>query len=91
MAPMPVAPPIAPPRRPWKTLARGAVWLLVVDIVALYAFFLLVGAVSPSGAVAASVVIGALTVAWLIRARLMGRHADEQRMIAARARERRGF
>jgi len=76
-------------RRARLELIWAAVWAVVGAIVVLYLFLLLVDAVNPDSAPAASIVVGVLALAWLGHA--------WRRLIAPRGhvsrpdRERRGF
>jgi hypothetical protein len=66
-------------------------WVLVLGLVCLFAFFVLMGALSPTQAVGVS--IGALVLAalWVAHAVWEARHRVGRDLAAIRARERRGF
>jgi uncharacterized membrane protein YdbT with pleckstrin-like domain len=72
-----------------RHMVYAAAWAIVGSIVVLYLFFVIVDAVNPDKAPAASIVVLVLAVAWLIHA--------WQRLLAPRGyvsrpdRERRGF
>jgi len=70
---------------------REAFWLAVICFVAMYAFFMVIGSISPSAASFATLVAGLLLVAYIVHAYLVSRHADARDPRAIRARERRGF
>jgi fatty acid desaturase len=66
-------------------------WVLVIAAVAMFAFFLLLGAFSPGQAVVLTVVLAGLAILWLAHAIWVSRHSDGRDPGARRARERRGF
>jgi uncharacterized membrane protein YhaH (DUF805 family) len=66
-------------------------WLLVIAVVAMFAFFFALGAFSPGQAVALTLVVIALALLWLAHAVWVARHSDGRDPNARRARERRGF
>jgi len=86
--PVPLRRPAGPLRWVVPTL-----FLLAIGLVCLYAGLVVIGAVDPVRAAGASAVIGALAVAWLVRAAWDRAHQFEQaRDPRQRAsRERRGF
>jgi membrane protein YdbS with pleckstrin-like domain len=65
-------------------------WLLVIAVVAMFAFFLVLGAVSPARATTVTLVVAALAVLWVADAVWRSRHGDGSDPRARRARERRG-
>ena len=66
-------------------------WLLVLGVVALFAFFAALGAFEVGDAVLATVVVVLLAALWLAHAVWVARHHDGRDMAAIRNRERRGF
>ncbi len=72
---------------------RGAFWTVAIAVIAGYAFFAVVGAFSLTDAVAATFLVGALALLWIVHAVIERRHHDaaqrDPRMRAAR--QRRGF
>jgi membrane protein implicated in regulation of membrane protease activity len=66
-------------------------WLLVLAVIALFAFFVALGAFSPGEVVGLTLAVAALAVLWLLHAIVQSRHRDERDPAAIRARERRGF
>ena len=71
--------------------AREAFWVAVISFVAMGAFFLVVGSVSPSTAAAAFIVLGCLLALYAWHAWYTGRHARGRDPREIAARERRGF
>jgi membrane protein YdbS with pleckstrin-like domain len=66
-------------------------WVLVLAIVVLFAFFLLLGAFTPSDGVTLTIVVAILAVLWIAHAVWDSRHRDPHDRSITRARERRGF
>jgi uncharacterized membrane protein YhaH (DUF805 family) len=66
-------------------------WLLVLAVVAMFAFFVALGAFKPSEVVGVTVAVAALAVLWVAHAVWVARHHDGRDPAAVRARERRGF
>lgn len=66
-------------------------WLLVLGVVAMFAFFAALGAFDVGEAVAATIVVAMLALAWLAHALWLARHDDGRNPAAIRDRERRGF
>jgi len=66
-------------------------WVLVLGVVALFAFFAALGAFSLGEALVATVAVVALAALWLAHAIWVHRHHHERDPAAIRARERRGF
>jgi fatty acid desaturase len=66
-------------------------WVLVIAVVAMFAFFILLGAFSPGQAVGLTVVLAVLAILWVGHAIWASRHSDGRDPGARRARERRGF
>ena len=70
---------------------REAFWLAVICVVAMFAFFMVIGSISPSAASFATLVAGLLLVAYVVHAYVASRHTNSRDPRAIRARERRGF
>jgi membrane associated rhomboid family serine protease len=70
---------------------REAFWLTIISIVAVYAFFMVIGSISPSTAAVATLIMGGLLVLYVVRAWHAGRTMDTRDPRIIRARERRGF
>jgi fatty acid desaturase len=66
-------------------------WILVLALIVLFAFFLALGAFSPSQGVGITVVVVVLAVLWVAHAVWESRHRDPHDRTLVRARERRGF
>lgn len=72
-------------------VVREAFWLAAICFVAMYAFFMVIGSISPSAASVATLVAGLLLVAYVVHAFIASRNADSRDPRMIRARERRGF
>lgn len=84
------------PRGPWRIPAvagavRTSFWVIALGLIALYVFFVVLGAFKPGEMVPVSVAVGVLCVLYLGHALLAGRHAGEHDPDMVRARERLGF
>ena len=66
-------------------------WILVLALVVLFAFFLALGAFSPSDGLTITIVVAVLAVLWVAHAVWDSRHRDPHDRSVIRARERRGF
>jgi uncharacterized membrane protein YhaH (DUF805 family) len=66
-------------------------WLLVLGVVALFAFFAALGAFEVGEAIGVTIAIVLLGVLWLGHAMWVARHHDGHDPASVRARERRGF
>lgn len=66
-------------------------WLLCLAVITMFAFFLVLGAISPGRAITATFIVAALAVLWVVHAVWQSRHGDGPDPDARRARERRGF
>jgi uncharacterized membrane protein YhaH (DUF805 family) len=66
-------------------------WLLVLGVVAIFAFFAALGAFEIGEAIGVTIAVVALAVLWLAHAMWVARHSDGRDPAAVRARERRGF
>ena len=77
------------PRGIWAVM-RESFWVLLISIVALFAFLLALGAYSPGDVLGLTVVMVVLFLLWVAHAMWVSRRAErDPRAIAAR--ERRGF
>lgn len=66
-------------------------WILVLAVIALFAFFVALGAFSPGEVVVLTVAVIALAILWILHAVWQSRHRETRDPAAIRARERRGF
>jgi len=66
-------------------------WVLVLAVVVLFAFFLVLGAFTPSDGTTLTIVVAVLAVLWVAHAVWAARHRDPHDRSITRARERRGF
>jgi uncharacterized membrane protein (DUF485 family) len=66
-------------------------WVFALGLICLFAFFVLLGALSPTQAVGVSLAVLALAVLWIAHALWEARHRGARDPAAIRARERRGF
>ena len=78
-------------RRRALQLISDAFFVLIIFIVALFAFFVALGALKPGEVIGLSVAIAALAVLWVVHAVWVSRHASGRDASTVRARERRGF
>ena len=72
--------------RLWETF-----WVLVLAVVVLFAFFLVLGAFTPSDGLTLTIIVAILAVLWVAHAVWDSRHRDPHDRAITRARERRGF
>ena len=81
------------PHRRSRILATlsATFWVLVLALVVLFAFFVALGAFSPSEVAGLTAVIVFLAVLWVAHAVWDSRHRDPHDRAIVRARERRGF
>jgi hypothetical protein len=70
---------------------REAFWVAVLGLVSLFAFFLVIGAVTPAQAGVATGVVAAMAVAYAWHAWHAARTVDARDPRVIQARERRGF
>ena len=77
-------------RRIWAVMSESF-WILLVAVVALFAFLLALGAYSPGEVVTLTIVMVVLFVLWVAHAAWASRRADRRDPRAIAARERRGF
>ena len=66
-------------------------WILILSVIVLFAFFVALGAFKPSEVVGLTLVVAGLTVIWIAQAMWESRHRDPHDRAIVRARERRGF
>jgi hypothetical protein len=66
-------------------------WVLVLAVLVLFAFFVALGAFSPTDVGGLSLAMAALAVVWVIHAVWVARHRTGRDVATTRARERRGF
>jgi len=66
-------------------------WLLVLAIVAMFAFFLALGAFKPGEVIGLTIAVAVLALLWIAHAVWAGRHHHDYDPSSIRARERRGF
>ena len=66
-------------------------WVLAIALVALFAFFVALGALAPDDVWGVTVVICLLALAWVAHAFWVERHSHGRDARSVRARERRGF
>jgi uncharacterized membrane protein YhaH (DUF805 family) len=66
-------------------------WLLVLAVVAMFAFFLALGAFKPGEILGVTIAVVVLAALWIAHAMWVARHHDGRDPSAVRARERRGF
>jgi fatty acid desaturase len=66
-------------------------WILVLAVIVLFAFFVALGAFKPGEVVGLTVAVGVLAVLWIAHAFWDSRHRDPHDRAIIRARERRGF
>jgi hypothetical protein len=76
-----------------RTLATlsDTLWVLVLAVVVLFAFFVALGAFSPGEVVGVTLAVAALAALWIVHAVWDSRHRDPRDPAMVRARERRGF
>jgi uncharacterized membrane protein (DUF485 family) len=77
-------------RRIWAVMSESF-WVLLVSLVALFAFLLALGAYSPGDVLGLTIVMVVLFVLWIAHAVWVTRRADKRDPRAIAARERRGF
>ena len=66
-------------------------WVLILATVALFAFFIALGAFKPGEVAGLTIAVGVLAVLWVAHAVWEARHRVGGDLDAVRARERRGF
>jgi hypothetical protein len=77
-------------RRIWTTMTESF-WVLLVSLVALFAFLIALGAYSPGEVIVLTIVMIVLFAVWVGHAMWVSRRADKRDPRAIQARERRGF
>jgi uncharacterized membrane protein (DUF485 family) len=78
-------------RRRTLQLLSDAFFVLIIFAVALFAFFVALGALKPGQVVGLSITIAVLAALWVAHAVWAARHAGGRDPASIRARERRGF
>ena len=78
-------------RRRTLKLLSDAFFVLIIFAVALFAFFVALGAFKPGQVVGLSVTIAVLAALWVVHAVWVARHTSGRDRASIRARERRGF
>jgi hypothetical protein len=78
-------------RRTLLQVLSDTFFLLIIGVVAMFAFFVALGALKPGEVVGLSVVVVVLFALWIAHAVWVSRHSDGRDPAAVRARERRGF
>jgi 4-hydroxybenzoate polyprenyltransferase len=76
-----------------RTLATlfDTLWILVLAVVVLFAFFVALGAFSPGEVAGLTLAVIVLALLWIAHAVWDSRHRDPHDPAVVRARERRGF
>jgi hypothetical protein len=77
-------------RRTLATLS-DTLWVLVLAVVVLFAFFVALGAFSPGDVIGLTIGVAVLALLWIAHAMWDSRHRDPHDPAMVRARERRGF
>ena len=77
-------------RRVWEMMSESF-WVLLVCLVALFAFLLAMGAYSPGEVVGLTIAVAVLFILWVAHAVWQVRRAPDRDPREVRARERRGF
>jgi uncharacterized membrane protein YhaH (DUF805 family) len=70
---------------------RETFWVLALAVIAMFAFFVALGAFAPGDAVWLTILVVVLCALWVVHAILAGRQRDGRDPALMRARERRGF
>jgi uncharacterized membrane protein YhaH (DUF805 family) len=70
---------------------RETFWIFALAVIALFAFFVALGAFSPADVIWATILVVLLCILWVVHAVLEGRRGDKRDPAVVRARERRGF
>jgi uncharacterized membrane protein (DUF485 family) len=78
-------------RRRTLQLLSDAFFVLIIFAVALFAFFVALGALKPGQVVGLSITIAVLAALWVVHAVWVARHDGGRDQASIRARERRGF
>jgi membrane protein YdbS with pleckstrin-like domain len=81
------------PTRSRRILAilSETLWLLILGVVAMFAFFVALGALKPAQVAGLTVAVLILAGLWVAHAAWLSRHRSGRDPAAVRARERRGF
>jgi uncharacterized membrane protein (DUF485 family) len=78
-------------RRTLLQVLSETFFLLVLGVVAMFAFFVALGALKPGQVVGLSIAVAVLAAIWVAHAMWVTRHSDARDPATIRARERRGF
>jgi membrane protein implicated in regulation of membrane protease activity len=78
-------------RHPLLKVLTDTFFLLILGVVAMFAFFVALGALKPGEVIGLSAAVAALAAIWVAHAMWVSRHSDGRDPAAIRARERRGF
>ena len=78
------------PRRIWEVMSESF-WVLLLCLVALFAFLLAMGAYSPGEVAGLTIAAAVLFLLWVAHAIWQARRAPDRDPRAVQARERRGF
>ena len=78
-------------RRRTLQFLSDAFFVLIIFAVALFAFFVALGALKPGEVIGLSVTIAVLAALWVVHAVWVARHTAGRDPATIRARERRGF
>ena len=78
-------------RRTLLQVLSETFFLLVLGVVAMFAFFVVLGALKPGQVVGLSIAVAVLAAIWVAHAMWVTRHSDGRDPATIRARERRGF
>jgi uncharacterized membrane protein (DUF485 family) len=78
-------------RRTLLQVLSETFFLLILGVVAMFAFFVALGALKPGQVIGLSIAVVALAAIWVAHAMWVTRHADARDPATIRARERRGF
>ena len=70
---------------------NDTLWILILSVIVLFAFFVALGAFKPSEVVGLTIGVVVLTVLWIVHATYESRHRDGRDPATVRQRERRGF
>jgi membrane protein YdbS with pleckstrin-like domain len=66
-------------------------WLLIIGVIAMFLFFVALGAFNPTQVLGLTIVVVVLAVLWIAHAAWVSRHHAGRDPASVRARERRGF
>jgi len=78
-------------RHPLLQVLSDTFFLLILGVVAMFAFFVALGALKPGEVIGLSIAVAVLAAIWLVHAMWVSRHSGGRDPATVRARERRGF